>query len=172
VENRQLTVQERLQQYLISDNELACLFFDHRTGEAADYVAVFVRPNGVIDVALYHCKGAGGAPSGGRVGDVYELSGQLVKSIYYCDAITLLDHMVERMGERHVSPSSFSRGDLATAQRLLLTASPTQLRFSIIAVQPGISKARIGSHLADLMAHGISYARQGGAAHAYWLISP
>jgi hypothetical protein len=47
-------------------------------------------------------------------------------------------------------------------------ASPT---LAVVGVQPGIRRSLIDAHLADLMAFGIGYARQGGAAKAYWLIS-
>src|SRR5690606_20202588 len=89
----QTTVQEHLEQHLCEVDGLVALFYDHRSGEAADYIAVTVAPDGEVDIALYHCKGAGGAPSGGRVGDVYEVAGQLVKSVYYCEIVTLLAHM-------------------------------------------------------------------------------
>lgn len=35
----------------------------------------------------------------------------------------------------------------------------------------GIRRRLVDAHLADLMAFGINYARQGGAARAYWLVS-
>ena len=50
-----------------------------------------------VSVTLYHCKGAGGPANGGRVGDVYEVAGQLVKSAYYCDVPTLVHQMEDRM---------------------------------------------------------------------------
>lgn len=113
------TVQEHLENYLRASPDMVALFYDHRSGEAADYIAVTHGADGVVDVALYHCKGAGGAPSGGRVGDVYEVAGQLVKSIYYCDVEILLEHMRDRMHTRHASPSVFKAGDLQTLTQLL-----------------------------------------------------
>lgn len=60
------TVQEHLEHYLLGLPNVFVLFYDHRSGEAADYIAVTVGANGVVDITLYHCKGAGGAPSGGE----------------------------------------------------------------------------------------------------------
>ncbi|RUL62030.1 DEAD/DEAH box helicase [Dyella dinghuensis] len=168
----QLTVQEYLEQHLLTLPNLVALFYDHRTGEAADYIAVISTPTGEVEVALYHCKAAGGQPSGGRVGDVYEVAGQLVKSVSYCDVATLLDHIEDRMDHRHASPSRFVRGDLPMLRTLLTSTSTTKLGFAVIGVQPGIRQSLVGPHLADLMAFGINYARQGGATRAYWLISP
>jgi hypothetical protein len=147
------------------------LFYDHRSGEAADYIAVTVSPQDEVEIAFYHCKGAGGAPSGGRVGDVYEVAGQLVKSVYYCDVPTLLNHMESRMHGRHTSPSIFVCGDLATLKQLLYSKPATMLSFTVVGVQPGISRRQVDSHLADLMLFGVDYAKRGGAAKAYWLVS-
>ena len=166
-----LTVQERLEQHLLGLQNVVSLFYDHRTGEAADYVALTRSDEGEIEVALYHCKGAGGPAGGRRVGDVYEVAGQLVKSVFYCDAATLLSHMEDRMHPRHASPSRFVRGDIEATKTLIQGTPATRLRFTVVGVQPGIRRPLVDAHLADLMAFGISYARQGGAARAYWLIS-
>lgn len=166
-----LTVQEHLEQHLLALPNLFALFYDHRTGEAADYIAVTSEPTGEVDIALYHCKGAGGPPGGGRVSDVYEVAGQLVKSVFYCDVATMLAHMEDRMNRRHASPSVFVHGDLQSLTALLGTVRATKLGFTVVGVQPGIRRSLVGPHLADLMAFGISYARQGGASKAYWLVS-
>ncbi len=166
-----MTVQERLEQHLLGQPNLAALFYDHRTGEAADFVALTRTDEGSVEIALYHCKGAGGPAGGRRVGDVYEVAGQLVKSVFYCDQATLLAHMEDRMHPRHASPSRFVRGSLAAVQALVQSVPATRLSFAVVGVQPGIRRSLIDAHLADLMAFGIGYARQGGAAKAYWLIS-
>jgi superfamily II DNA or RNA helicase len=167
----QLTVQEHLEQYLLTIPNLFALFYDHRAGEAADYVAVMVSETGDIDVVLYHCKGAGGPAGGGRVGDVYEVAGQMVKSVFYCDVATLVSHMEDRMHPRHRSPSNFLRGNLEALKALLTGALATKLSFTVVGVQPGIRRALVDAHLADLMVFGINYARQGGAVKAYWLVN-
>lgn len=167
----QTTVQEHLERHLLQVPGLAALFYDHRSGEAADYIAVTASPGGEVEIALYHCKGAGGAPSGGRVGDVYEVAGQLVKSVYYCDAATLLSHMEDRMHARHKSPSQFISGDISDLKQLLLSTPSTKLSFAVVGVQPGISRQRVGAHLADLMVFGLDYAKRGGAVRACWLVS-
>jgi hypothetical protein len=165
------TVQEHLEAHLLAKPDLVALFYDHRSGEAADFIAVTAKQNGDVEVALYHCKGAGGEPTGGRVGDVYEVAGQLVKSVSYCDVPTLLEHMRDRMHIRHVSPSMFKNGDLPTLTQLLSNTPSTKLNFTVVGVQPGISRAQVDAHLADLMIFGIDYAKRGGAAKAYWLVS-
>jgi superfamily II DNA or RNA helicase len=166
-----LTVQERLEEHLLGLPNVVALFYDHRTGEAADYVAVTRSDQGDIGIALYHCKGAGGPAGGRRVGDVYEVAGQLVKSVFYCDVATLLAHIEDRMHPRHASPSRFVRSDIEAVKALIQGTPATRLSFSLVGVQPGIRRSLVDAHLADLMAFAINYARQGGAARAYWLVS-
>lgn len=165
------TVQEHLERHLLGQADVVALFYDHRSGEAADYIAVRVGPKGDVTVSLYHCKGAGGPPGGGRVGDIYEVAGQLVKSVYYCDASILLAHMEDRMHVRYASPSRFLRGDFNTLRELVGATLATKLSFAVVGVQPGIRRSMVSERLVDLMVFGIDYARQGGATKAYWLVN-
>lgn len=164
------TVQEHLEQHLLTLPDLQCLYYDHRSGEAADYICVTANEAREVNVTLYHCKGAGGPANGGRVGDVYEVAGQLVKSAHYCDVPTLLRHMEDRMHHRHTSPSYFVRGDQEQTFQLLQSTPATALTFTVVGVQPGIRRTLIDERMSDLMAYCIGYARQ-GAARAYWLVS-
>lgn len=167
-----LTVHQKLQQEITEKPGLKVLVYDHRSGEAADYIAVVQEPDGLVLVRLYHCKGAGGQPSGGRVGDVYEVAGQMLKSIAYCDVPILMAHIEHRINEgRHIHPSRFVVGDLDTLKTIINGAPATGLRFEIYGVQPGISLAAVDEHLADLMTYGLDYVQRGGAAHASWIIS-
>jgi hypothetical protein len=52
------------------------VFWDHGSGEAADFIVLRRAANEGVSVSLYHCKGAGGAESGNRVDDVYEVCAQ------------------------------------------------------------------------------------------------
>jgi hypothetical protein len=167
-----LSVHQWLERHLCASANLVALVYDHRSGEAADYIAITQNPDDSVVVRLYHCKGAGGAPSGRRVGDVYEVSGQMLKSIAFCDAAVLVQHVERRIDPgRHRSPSRFVRGDLDAMKRVIENAPPTGLKFEIFGVQPGISRAAVDAHLADLMVYGLDYAQRGGATKAQWLIS-
>ncbi len=167
-----LTVHEFLGARLQADSNLEALVYDHRSGEAADFIAITRREPERFRVSLYHCKGAGGAPSGGRVNDVYEVSCQLLKSVAYCDAEVLARHIEHRINPgRHSNPSTFMVGDIETVKALLLNTPVDKIEFAIFGVQPGISKAEISEHLADLMAFSLDYVLRGGAASAAWLIN-
>lgn len=167
-----LSVHRWLERHLMAVPNTVALVYDHRSGEAADFIAVVRNPDSTVVVRLYHCKGAGGAPSGGRVNDVYEVSGQMLKSIAYCDAEVLAQHVAHRINPgRHRSPSQFAMGDFQTLKQTLEEVPPTGLIFEVFGVQPGISKGAVDAHLADLMVYGLDYAQRGGASRSQWLIS-
>lgn len=137
---------------------------------AADYICVTVNAAHEVNVTLYHCKGAGGPANGGRVGDVYEVAGQLVKPADYCNVATLLHHMEDRMHRRHTSPSYFVSGDRDETFELLRSTPATALSFTVVGVQPGIRRSMVDERMSDLMAFCIGYTPQ-GSAKAYWLVS-
>jgi hypothetical protein len=77
--NGKLSVHEFLKSRLIS-SDAQIVFYDHGSGEIADFVT-FTEAMDEIFVRLYHCKGAGGRSPGERVDDLYEVCGQVVKSL-------------------------------------------------------------------------------------------
>jgi len=167
-----ITVHRRLEEYIRTLANLEVLLYDHRTGEAADFVAITHGADNSYKIALYHCKGAGGAPNGSRVSDVYEVTCQLLKSVAYCDAEILINHIEHRIHPgRHQRPSRFIVGDEARARAILKNHPTDKIDFAIYAVQPGISKAVIDEHLSDLMAFSLDYVLRGGAAVGKWLVS-
>lgn len=168
----QATIHQRLESHLRTLDGLQVLIYDHRTGEAADFICVCINEQDECLVSLYHCKGAGGKPSGARVNDVYEVAGQVIKSIGYCEMAVLIKHVEQRINaQRYAHPSQFYVGNMEQFKACLQNTPANKVRFEIYAVQPGISRRGIDSHLADLMAFGIEYAHRGGAAKAKWLIS-
>ena len=167
-----ITVHRHLEGLLLQKNDLEVLVYDHRTGEAADFIAITRQPEDRFCVGLYHCKGAGGAPSGSRVNDVYEVTCQLLKSVVYCDANALVTHIEHRINAgRHRNPSRFIAGDLERTKEILLNQPADRIEFAIYGVQPGISKDAIDGHLTDLMAFSLDYVRRGGAAVGKWIVN-
>jgi len=166
------TVHRHLEEQLQLEDGLEVLVYDHRTGEAADFIALKCEAGDRYRVSLYHCKGAGGAPSGTRVNDVYEVTCQLLKSVVYCDANTLCAHVEHRINPgRHDRPSRFIVGDMDQARAILLNTPADKLLFDIYGVQPGVSKGSVDGHLTDLMAFSLDYVKRGGAAVGKWLVS-
>jgi hypothetical protein len=55
--NGLLTVHQFLRDRLKEEPNVEALIYDHRSGEAADFIAITSEPEGRIKVSLYHCKG-------------------------------------------------------------------------------------------------------------------
>lgn len=122
------------------------IVYDHRTGECADFI-VLKEHNSEVKVTLYHCKGAGGKPSGERVDDLYEVCGQATKSIQW----RIKKQLVKRLKTRIRSGSRFVKGDEQTLIDLLESDPRHQLRTEVVAVQPGVSIGSISSKQVHLL---------------------
>lgn len=165
------TVQEFLEASLKSKEGVILLFYDHRAGEAADYVSVVDQKNGKLLISLYHCKAAGGLDPGNRVSDVYELMGQMIKSVKYCETRTLVTHMERRTSVRHSNPSRFLIGSLDGLRSAFDKKTNIDVDYEIVGVQPGISEGSIKSSVRDLMVAPVDYVKTGGSVRAYWLVN-
>lgn len=167
-----LNVHQTLENYLQNAAGLIALLYDHRSGEAADFIAVVKLADNKVQIKFYHCKAAGGSqPTGGRVGDVYEVSGQMLKSVSYCDVEVLMKHIAQRINPARANRSRFIVGNLDAIEAALATAPPTGTTFEVYAVQPGISLIAVDAHLSDLMTYGVDYVQRGGAVKSAWIVS-
>lgn len=124
------------------------VFYDHRSGECADFLTVRVGDDGTPEVSLYHCKSAGGAPSGGRVADLYEVCGQSIKSAKWRHKRELVRQVEKRLG----TGSRFVKGDLAAFMQIVAAHPRHELPLQVYIVQPGVSKADLQPKLAALLA--------------------
>ena len=134
------------------------VFWDHGSGEAADFITVTRLPNGGADVVLYHCKGSGGANAGNRVDDVYEVCGQAVKSAIWCD----LPRLVAKLKDRHarrIGVATFLTGDAAALDRLVASRP---VRFEMVVVQPGVSRSSLEPKLAEVLGAAVSHLIRAG----------
>jgi hypothetical protein len=89
-------------------SEATIVFYDHRSGECADYLTISVDAEGQPIIRLYHCKKAGGAASRERVGDLYEVCGQATKSVQWRNKKRLIRQVKSRLK----TGSVFYKGDL------------------------------------------------------------
>ena len=117
------------------------VLYDHGPGELADYLAVRDDEEAVT-FDLYHCKGSKGAMAGERVGDLYEVCGQVVKSVRWLGDEKRLRKGVGRRLQRK-KPSQFLCGDLLLLDQLIATARAKGASYRVVAVQPGVSKAKV-----------------------------
>lgn len=139
-------------------DENAVVFWDHGSGEAADFVVLRPAPDGGVNVILYHCKAAGGMEPGNRVGDVYEVCAQAIKSIIWCDLPRLVDRLIDRM-QRRKGVGKLVRGDVANMRAL---ASRRPVRFGMVVVQPGVTKSGLEARLAEVLAAANSHLVRAG----------
>lgn len=164
------TVQRHLQDHLLALPSLQFLVYDHRSGEAADFI-VGIEDNGGLRVELYHCKGAGGNASGERVDDAYELAGQAVKSAHFQTKNAIRAHIrrrTEQVPGRGSSP--MLRGTREAALALIDATAPIDMKLHVYAVQPGISAAAVADRLKVVMGAANDSLRAQGVGLT-WLVS-
>jgi hypothetical protein len=140
------SIQDWLRGHLVA-SETRVVFYDHRSGECADYLTLDVDADDQPMVRLYHCKGAGGLASGDRVGDLYEVCGQATKSTQWRNKKRLISHVQHRFQ----TGSIFHKGDMRTFLTLLESYPRLELSLEIYAVQPGVSKSQLSSKIAMLL---------------------
>lgn len=121
------------------------LFDDDGPGEVADVVGIFDRDNDVI-VRFYHCKFANADKPGLRVGEIYELCGQAQKSVKWAGSVEKLTEHLKRREIKRVENDKASRFEVGNLQQLItfmVIAKQKRVRFEVVLVQPGISKAAL-----------------------------
>lgn len=141
------TVHEKLSEILVAspaDN----VFYDHGSGEVADFVTVSQEARRVI-VELFHCKGSGAPAAGARVDDVYEVCAQAIKSHNWRDQRRLLEAVRRRLRTRP-NQSRFLKGQLADVEALLNGGQQVGLQITV--VQPGLSKAGMTPQISAVLA--------------------
>lgn len=166
-----LTVQRFLQNYLINLPNIAFIIYDHRSGEAADFIVGQTALGDRLAISLYHCKGAGGPVSGERVDDVYELAGQAVKSARFQRKEDLLRHVERRTQvRRNRGHSPFLVGDRDDTLNMIRAYDPISITLTVYAVQPGLSAGGLAENVRAVMAAANDSLTSQGA-DLRWLIS-
>jgi superfamily II DNA or RNA helicase len=113
---------------------------DHGSYEVADFISLSLSgPEALI--RLYHCKGSGAASPGRRLDDLYEVLSQAVKVIPWTVARgALWADLSRRLADRDAF--KVIHGDeqeLVARLEALAASGHRQVRFEMIAVQPGVS---------------------------------
>jgi superfamily II DNA or RNA helicase len=133
------------------------LFDDDDAGEIADVIEIIVDQQEVL-IRLYHCKYSAGDEPGMRVGDLYVVCGQAVKSSkvvnYPAALLQRLEHRESILGGR---PTRFERGNIGQLRKLRRRADRFRWRFEIAIVQPGLSRSELTAEAATILAAADSY---------------
>jgi superfamily II DNA or RNA helicase len=159
VNNDRLSIQDGLAKELATGND-SVVFCDHGTGEMADFICIEQLEHRLL-VRLYHCKSSGGAAAGHRVNDVYEVASQAVKSIKWAKKQAVLKQVRYRF-QNQKGVANFIKGDLGTLEDLLNAATPAQIDFEMIVVQPGIQKEGLPEDLQNNLASATDFIERAG----------
>ena len=154
-----ISIHEYLDRRLATSNA-AVVYYDHGTGEIADFVE-FEQDGEHLVVRLFHCKSAKGQKPGHRLNDIYEIIGQVLKSVKWANKRRLLIS-IRRRYQENIGGHRFVRGDLDSFTKLLDNATPAQIKFEFVAVQPGLKKESLTTELANLLAGASDHLVRGG----------
>jgi hypothetical protein len=133
------------------------IFDDDDSGEVADVVEIIVNQQDAL-IRLYHCKYSGGDEPSVRVGDLYEVCGQAIRSskvVNYPAALLLrLEHRESILGGR---PTRLERGTIGQLRKLRRQSDRYRWRFEIAIVQPGLSRNALTPEAATILAAADTY---------------
>lgn len=147
----------------LNDQNNKVVLYDHRSGELADFLTISERSS-VITISLYHCKGAGSSKAGDRVGDVYEVCGQVVKSFNLAlDEKLLLKHVRRRVNKGKVR-SRFIQGSISEIERIFRESAGKRMEYKFVIVQPGVSKSKAGDDSLSVLAAANEFVHSLGAS--------
>lgn len=144
---------------LFADRSYEVVFYDHGSGEIADFITVEKNGEGLL-IDFIHCKGASGFKSGHRVGDLYEVTGQVIKSTFWARKDRMLGHVKRRVRGRS-GAHTFVRGSLGSLEECLTSTPSSLIRFRVTAVQPGLKRSGLPVRLQAILAAADNYARSG-----------
>lgn len=139
------SIQYKVISELQRDPEYCIIFDDDDHGEAADIIAIKEKDDHFA-VELYHLKFSAEKNPGSRIEDFYAVCGQAQRSgIWQNPKMDLINHILTRENKRKRNPpvTRFERGDLNTLFHLKNLQRSKPFRFSVFAVQPGLSKNKV-----------------------------
>ncbi len=145
LEKRPDSIQRRVILELLKDEEYSIVFDDDDSGEAADIIAIKEHKD-YFSVDLFHLKFSKDVYVGSRIDDLYTVCGQSQRSgIWQNPKTEIIKHMRDREVKRKQmsTVSRFERGDINTLFHLQNQQRNKAFLFSVAAVQPGLSKAKI-----------------------------
>jgi len=158
------SIQDSLREILLEDDLFDYIIFDHATGEIADFIAVEETEN-KFKLSLFHVKSMGAKNYNSSTGDIYEVTGQAVKSIIWLKRKSiLLSKMKQR---RRSSHCQFIKGDYDDFYEQF-RISDKALRAKIVIVQPSISKNKdMPSKIQKILAASEYYIKRGGKVNNF-----
>lgn len=131
-----ISIHTALQSILESDQKLNYIIYDHSTGEIADFITVEEKDY-EFEIILYHVKSMSAKNYNSSVGDIYEVTGQAIKSLIWLkNRATILQKIAKR---RESNKCNFIRGDYDDFYAKI-KKQDKMIKGKIVVVQPSISK--------------------------------
>lgn len=124
----------------LTDKKYEYCYYDHGTGEVADFISAHIEEKTLI-IALYHCKGSSGSKPGNRVGDVYEVCEQVLKSSLWLNNDTFIEKITARY-KRNSNPFLYRQDDVSILSNLI-NDSKRNVEYQLVVVQPGILSGKL-----------------------------
>jgi len=147
---RPKSIQQRVMERKQAEGAIL-VFNDDGAGESADVIAVFEEED-LFKVQMIHCKFSEDVAAGHRVGDLYEVCGQTVKSVKWkWEPKTLFKHLENRLDKYLTREQRLFCGNAGTIARLRKACDFTEVRFEFWIVQPGLSSESIPDDVKRLL---------------------
>lgn len=137
------------------------VYSDDGAGEAADYIS-FKKEGSDLRIGLYHCKASSEETAGRRVKDIYEVSGQAIKSYGLVSSAERIFEQIKGRFSRQAGQATFVAGSIDKLDELQQSLPSYQPLFEVVIVQPGIS---IGQHAGSNV--GQNLVGTAGILHSY-----
>ncbi len=169
------TIQGRTLDWLLAQSGAAVIVDDDGKGEVADLVALSTADGNYLEITLFHCKYATGGTVGQRVGDLYELCGQAMRSaVWRRQPEEMLRRLIRR--ERHriaqQRRSGLERGAVTDLVDLMHQLPSLQPRLHVVLVQPGLSVSGFTNSQSELLGSTQTYLAETAAATMRVIGSP
>ena len=163
----ELSIHQRLL-HSLDGTEAAVIVYDHRVGEIADVIVAGIR-NRKTSFTFYHVKGSSEAYPGQRVGDVYEVCGQIIKSVIY---INNPEALAQKLHRRLEGGSRCTKGSEQILDELFAEGHRHGFTYELVLVQPGLSPD-LAQPIANILAAADDFARRSGSdAFTLIILSP
>lgn len=141
-------------------SEYEAVFYDHGTGEMADFIAMRLSEDGPfaeVEIHFFHCKGAADIRPETQQRDVFadlsEVVNQAVRSVRWNTISRIQDALRTRQTERQ-TPSEFVCGAERCAELLAGAQREWSCRYQVHVVQPGVIRSAGLSAQQNLMLAG------------------
>lgn len=154
-----VSVQDALEKELLKDPKYKYVFFDHGSGEIADFITLHDDKNEKV-ISLFHVKATKAKTCNKSVNDAYEVVGQAVKSTRWVESTdNLKAKAAQRNKKSHFIGKKGQYGDFIKE----LEESQNVFTYQICIVQPSLSpNYKMHHDVADVLSAGEEFIKRMG----------